>query len=66
MEFIEFIFNQLLYIIFVGLIVLFLSFTTIIDPDKIGGWIDWLIKAAVGGLFAYFVLITFLDYFGYY
>ena len=66
MKVIEFILGQFLYIVALVFVVFVISFVLNKDPEKVEEWLHWALKGVVGGLLTYFVLITFLHYYGYY
>jgi hypothetical protein len=65
MEAIEFIAKQALYILSITIVILAISFIFRRDPENVAQKVQWIINSAIGGLLTYFVLATFLDYFGY-
>jgi len=62
----EFLLDQIIYIICLLLLIAVVSYITKIDSGILADWTDWILQALVGGLLTFFVLITFLNYYGYY
>ena len=65
MMFIPFIGEHIIYITSVLGFVLAISFLFKKDPEIVWNKVRWVVNNSIGGLLTFFVLITFLDYFGY-
>ncbi len=65
MEALTFVVNHILFIVFVVIVISLISLVLKKDFEVVYKYVRWMVNSAIGGLIMYFILATFLDYFGY-